>query len=151
SGSTASPRGVMVSHRNLMYSQRMIQTAAEHSGPGLGVCWLPLYHDFGLIAGALQAVFHGAPCVLMSPLSMLQRPIRWLRAVSRYRADPSGGPHFAYELCVQRTRPEERAGLDLSNWSVAGVGAEPINARTLERFADAFGPYGFRPEAFYPC
>jgi acyl-CoA synthetase (AMP-forming)/AMP-acid ligase II len=151
SGSTSAPKGVMVTHRNLMYTERMIQTAVEHAGPGLGVCWLPLYHDFGLIAGVLQAVFHGAPAVLMSPLGMLQRPLRWLRAVARYRADTSGGPNLGYDLCVQRVTPADRADLDLSNWSVAGIGSEPVSARTITRFCEAFAPCGFRPEAFYPC
>ncbi|HEV8058839.1 MAG TPA: fatty acyl-AMP ligase, partial [Gemmataceae bacterium] len=150
SGSTTTPRGVMVSHRNLLHNERMLQEATEHSGPGLGVCWLPLHHDMGLLGGILQALFHGAPVMLMSPLAMVQRPIRWLQAISRYRADTSGGPNFAYDMCVERISAEQKAGLDLSNWSVAIVGAEPINPKTLERFATAFEPCGFRPEAFYP-
>jgi acyl-CoA synthetase (AMP-forming)/AMP-acid ligase II len=151
SGATASPKGVMVTHRNLMYTERAIQTAVEHRGEGLGVCWVPLYHDLGLIAGVLQGVYHGAPVILMSPLGMLQRPVRWLRAVSHYRADTSGGPNFAYDLCVQRIKPEDKQGLDLSNWSVAGIGAELVSASTIERFTEAFAPCGFRSEAFYPC
>src|SRR5439155_10247669 len=113
SGSTAAPKGVMVTHRNLMHNERMIQTALEHSGNRLGVSWLPLYHDMGLIGGVLQGVFHGAPAVLMSPLGLLQRPFRWLQAISRYRADTSGGPNFAYDLCAQRVTPEQKATLDL--------------------------------------
>jgi acyl-CoA synthetase (AMP-forming)/AMP-acid ligase II len=151
SGATAAPKGVMISHRNLVYTEHLIETAAEHQGPGLGVCWLPLYHDFGLIAGVLQAVYHGAAAVLMSPLAMLQRPGRWLRAVTRYRADTSGGPNFGYDLCVQRMPAEEKAGLDLSRWSVAGIGSEPVSARTIDRFCEAFAPCGFRREAFYSC
>src|SRR5262249_15852915 len=116
-----------------------------------GVSWLPLYHDMGLIGGALQGVFHGAPIVLMSPLGLLQRPLRWLQAISRYRADTSGGPNFAYDLCVQRVTPDHKATLDLSGWSVAAIGSEPISHRTIERFTEAFTPCGFRPEAFYPC
>jgi acyl-CoA synthetase (AMP-forming)/AMP-acid ligase II len=151
SGSTAAPKGVEVTHTNLMHNERMIQVAVEHSGEGLGVCWLPLYHDLGLIAGVLQAVFHGAPAVLMPPLAMVQRPLRWLQAVARYRADTSGGPNFAYDLCVQRVTAEQKAGLDLSNWSVAGLGAEPVSIATVRRFSEAFAPCGFRAEAFYPC
>jgi acyl-CoA synthetase (AMP-forming)/AMP-acid ligase II len=151
SGSTAAPKGVEVTHRNLMHNERMIQAAVEHSGEGLGVSWLPLYHDLGLIGGVLQAVFHGAPAVMMPPLAMVQRPFRWLQAVARYRADTSGGPNFAYDLCVQRITPEQKAVLDLSNWSVAGLGSEPVSAATIRRFSEAFAPCGFRPEAFYPC
>jgi acyl-CoA synthetase (AMP-forming)/AMP-acid ligase II len=105
----------------------------------------------GLIGGLLLAVYRGAPCWLMSPVALLQDPLRWLRAISRYRAEASGGPNFAYDLCVQRTTPEQRAALDLSNWIVAAIGSEPISHRTLERFAEAFEPAGFRPEVFYPC
>ena len=153
SGSTAEPKGVMVTHRNLMHNERMIDAAFGHPHTGwrCGVCWLPLFHDMGLIGGVLQPVFNGAPGIMMSPLIVLQRPIRWLRAISRYRACTSGGPSFAYDVCVQRITPEEKAGLDLSSWSVAFNGAEPIRAETLDRFAEAFAPCGFRREAFYPC
>jgi acyl-CoA synthetase (AMP-forming)/AMP-acid ligase II len=151
SGSTGEPKGVMVTHRNLMHNERLIHAAFEHSGPGGGVCWLPAYHDMGLIGGVLQVVLHGASCVLMSPIDFLRRPALWLQAVSRYRADTSGGPGFAFDFCVQRVTPEEKAGLDLSHWSVAAIGSEPISPRTLEEFAAAFAPCGFRPETFYPC
>jgi acyl-CoA synthetase (AMP-forming)/AMP-acid ligase II len=151
SGSTAVPRGVMISHANLMHNEELIHAAMEHSGPGVGVCWLPPYHDMGLIGGILQSLYHPAPCYLMSPLSFLQHPFRWLAAISRYRADTSGGPGFAFDLCVERTTSEQRRSLDLSQWSVAPIGAEPIRPDTLDRFADAFGPCGFRPETWYPC
>jgi acyl-CoA synthetase (AMP-forming)/AMP-acid ligase II len=105
----------------------------------------------GLVGGALQAVFQGSPAVLMSPLGILQKPFRWLQAVSRYRADTSGGPNFAYDLCVQRVTPEQKATLDLSNWTAAVLGAEPISAQSIARFTEAFAACGFRPEAFYPC
>jgi acyl-CoA synthetase (AMP-forming)/AMP-acid ligase II len=151
SGSTAAPKGVLVTHRNLMHNERMLQTALDHFGRGSGVCWLPLYHDMGLVGGVLQAVFQGSPAILMSPLGLLQKPFRWLQAVARYRADTSGGPNFAYDLCVQRLTPEQKAALDLSNWTAAVIGSEPISSRTIERFTEAFAPCGFRPEAFYPC
>src|SRR5205085_1307528 len=114
-------------------------------------CWLPPYHDMGLIGGLLQVVFHGASCWVMSPVAFLQDPFRWLRAISRYGADTSGGPNFAYDFCVQRTTPEQRATLDLRKWSVAAIGSEPVSPQTMERFATAFEASGFRPETFYPC
>jgi acyl-CoA synthetase (AMP-forming)/AMP-acid ligase II len=150
SGSTAAPKGVMVTHGNVMHSSRVLETALEHCGLGSGVCWVPLYHDLGLVAGVFQGLFHRSPVYIMAPLAMLQRPIRWLQAVSRYRADTSGGPNFAFDLCVDRIGAEQKAGLDLSNWSVAGIGAEPISARTMARFTEAFAPCGFWPESFYP-
>lgn len=151
SGSTGDPKGVMVSHRSLMHNERLIHAAFEHSGPGAGVCWLPTYHDMGLVGGVLQVVLHGASCVLMSPVDFLRRPALWLQAISRFGADTSGGPGFAYDHCVQRVSPEEKAGLDLSRWSVAAVGSEPISPRTLGEFTQAFAPHGFRQETFYPC
>ncbi len=151
SGSTALPKGVMVSHANLMHNSRTIATAVEHRGPDCGVCWMPLYHDFALIGGVLQGVFvDDAFVVLMSPLAMVQRPFRWLQAVSRYPTVTSGGPNFAYDLCVQRITAEQKATLDLSHWKVAGIGSEPISAGTMARFAAAFAQCGFVPEAFYP-
>jgi len=151
SGSTAEPKGVMVSHGNLLYSERMIQTAFDQNEDSVIVGWLPLYHDMGLIGNVLQPLYVGGRCVLMSPVAFLQRPFRWLQAISNYKATTSGGPNFAYDLCVQRTTPEERAMLDLSSWSVAFNGAEPVRAESMERFADVFASCGFRRESFYPC
>ena len=113
--------------------------------------WLPTYHDMGLVGGVLYSVFFGRPCVLMSPLAFLQNPVRWLRAITRYRVTISGGPNFAYDLCAQKVTDAEMQGLDLSTWDVAFNGAEPIRAATLERFAERFAPVGFRREALYPC
>ena len=113
--------------------------------------WTPLFHDMGLILNALQALYVGAPCHLMAPSQFMQRPLTWLRLISRYRIDVAGGPNFGFDLCVDRLRPEAAEGLDLSRWRVAFNGAEPVRAETLERFAEAFAPYGFRREAFYPC
>jgi acyl-CoA synthetase (AMP-forming)/AMP-acid ligase II len=151
SGSTSAPRGVMVSHGNLMYNQYLIQRYFEHSSRSQGVIWLPPYHDMGLIGGILQPLYCGFPVTLMSPIVFLQRPFRWLQAISRFRATTSGGPNFAYDLCVRKITPEQRATLDLSSWDVAVNGAEPINCETLERFTEYFRPCGFRLEAFYPC
>ena len=151
SGSTGTPKGVVLTHRNLLANQQSIRIAFGHTEEYVGLGWLPLYHDMGLIGKVLQPVYLGIPCILMSPVAFLQKPIRWLRAISRYRVSTSGGPNFAYELCVQATTPEQRDGLDLSCWKVAFNGAEPVRAETLERFAEAFAPYGFRPSAFYPC
>ena len=151
SGSTAAPKGVMLSHANLVHNLRQIKAAFAVTEESRGVCWLPPYHDMGLIGGVLQPLFSGATTILMSPLAFLQRPLRWLEAISQSRTTISGGPNFAYELCVRKTTPEQRATLDLSSWRVAFTGAEPIQAATLRRFAEAFAPSGFRAEAFYPC
>ena len=151
SGSTSTPKGVMVRHRNLVHNEAMIQSAFDQDRESVVVSWLPLYHDMGLIGGVLQPLFLGARCVLMAPHAFLQKPIRWLEAIARYGATTSGGPDFAYALCVRRTSPEDRARLDLSSWRVAFNGAEPVRAETLEAFAEAFAGSGFDRQAFYPC
>ncbi|MES1240588.1 MAG: amino acid adenylation domain-containing protein, partial [Acidobacteriota bacterium] len=151
SGSTGTPKGVRVGHRHLLHNEEMIRRAFRQSEESVVVGWLPLYHDMGLIGNVLQPLYTGARCVLMSPVAFLQRPARWLEAVSRFRGTTSGGPNFAWELCARRMSEEEKSGLDLSSWEVAFTGAEPVRAETLDRFVEAFGPYGFRREAFYPC
>jgi acyl-CoA synthetase (AMP-forming)/AMP-acid ligase II len=151
SGSTAAPRGVVLTHGNLLHNCRWIQRRFEHTRDSRGLIWLPPYHDMGLIGGILQPLHLGCPCYLMSPTSVFSNPFSWLQAVSRYRATSSGGPNFAYELCVRKVTPEQRATLDLSCWQVAFTGAEPVRADTLERFTELFSPCGFRREAFYPC
>jgi len=151
SGSTASPRGVMVSHANLLHNTRQIERRFEIDPDSRGVIWLPPFHDMGLIGGVLQGVQSGFPIALMPPVAFLRRPARWLEAITRKRATISGGPNFAYDVCVERITPAERVGLDLSTWDVAFNGAEPVRAATLERFVDAFAGCGFKKEAFYPC
>jgi acyl-CoA synthetase (AMP-forming)/AMP-acid ligase II len=151
SGSTATPKGVMVSHANLLHNQRMIRAGFAHDAQTVVVGWLPLYHDMGLIGNMLQPLYLGVPCVLMSPFAFLQRPLRWLQAMTRYQATTSGGPNFAYDLCVRKIAVEQRAALDLRSWRVAYNGAEPVRSESLQRFAAAFAPCGFRAEAFYPC
>jgi amino acid adenylation domain-containing protein len=151
SGSTASPKGVMISHRNLMHNQRLIQRAFGQDEDSVIVSWLPLYHDMGLIGAVLQPIYVGARCVLMAPAAFLQRPVRWLQAISRYRGTRSGAPNFAFDLCVRRVDAADKQQLDLSCWSVAFNGAEPVQAATLDRFANAFAGCGFRREALRPC
>ncbi|HEY0734516.1 MAG TPA: amino acid adenylation domain-containing protein, partial [Herpetosiphonaceae bacterium] len=151
SGSTALPKGVMLSHGNLLHNSTLIHHAFGHTPESRGVIWLPPYHDMGLIGGVIQPLYAGFPVTLMSPVDFLQRPLRWLQAISRYRGTTSGGPNFAYELCVNKVTPEQIATLDLSSWDLAFNGAEPIRPETLDRFATAFAPCGFRHAAFYPC
>lgn len=151
SGSTAAAKGTMLTHRNLCYNLAQIHRCFGHSEDSQGVIWLPPYHDMGLIGGILQPLYGDFPVVLMSPIDFLKRPFRWLQAVSRYQATTSGGPNFAYELCVRKITPEQRATLDLSHWDVAFNGAEPVRYETLRRFAEVFTPAGFRYQAFYPC
>jgi acyl carrier protein len=151
SGSTGTPKGVMLRHSNLLHNCAVIAHAFEHTRSSRCVFWLPCYHDMGLVGGILAPLYQGCPNVLMSPMAFLQRPFRWLQAISRYRGTTSGGPNFAYDLCIRKITPEQRAKLDLSCWSVAFNGAEPVRGETLDRFAEVFEPCGFRREAFYPC
>ncbi len=151
SGSTGTPKGVMLNHANLMHNSALIAYAFEHTRSGHGMFWLPSYHDMGLIGGILQPLYIGQWPVLMSPVAFLQKPVRWLQAISRYKATISGGPNFAYDLCVRKVTAEQRETLDLSSWNLAFNGAEPVREETLEAFAKMFAPCGFRREAFYPC
>ena len=151
SGSTQAPKGVMVTHRNLLHNSDAIKQFFGNGPHSSGVIWLPPYHDMGLIGGIIQPIYADSTAVIMTPVAFIQRPLRWLQAISKYRATVSGGPNFAYDLCVERISPEARATLDLSCWEVAFCGAEPVRNETLERFTAAFGPCGFKREAFYPC
>lgn len=151
SGSTGTPKGVAVTHGNLLANARMMAASLGQRSDSVFVSWLPLHHDMGLIGNMLQSLYLGSGCVLMSPVDFVARPLRWLRAISRYRAHTSGAPNFAYEHCVDRVRPEDLAGLDLSSWATAFCGAEPVRARTMARFAEKFAPAGFDARALYPC
>ena len=151
SGSTAKPKGVKIAHDNLLHNLTAIHNCFQHHPQSRGVIWLPPYHDMGLIGGILQPLYGGFSVILMSPLMFLQNPLRWLKAISLYKATTSGGPNFAYDLCVRKYNPEQPLDLDLSSWELAFNGAEPINYDTLANFAETFSVYGFRPEAFYPC
>jgi acyl-CoA synthetase (AMP-forming)/AMP-acid ligase II len=151
SGSTGHPKGVVVTHANLMANQRALRCALQTNRDTIYVSWLPLYHDMGLIGHALPAIYLAASCVIMPPTAFLQKPIRWLRAISQYHGTHSGGPNFAYELCLQRVSAEARVGLDLESWEAAFNGGEPIRADTIKRFCKTFESSGFKREAMYPC
>jgi acyl-CoA synthetase (AMP-forming)/AMP-acid ligase II/acyl carrier protein len=151
SGSTGTPKGVMLTHRNLLHNAAVVRAAVEHTPEDKYVSWLPTFHDMGMMAGVLQPLYSGIPVVLMSPAAFLQSPFRWLRAISEHGATTSGGPNFAYDLCAAKVSDEQLAGLDLSSWSVAFNGSEPVRSGTLARFAARFAPCGFRPGVLYPC
>lgn len=150
SGSTGQPKGVALTHRNLLANIRVMGQAAGATGSDTFVSWLPLYHDMGLIGAWLGCMYFGVPLVVMSPQAFLIRPSRWLWAIHANRATMSAGPNFAYELCLSKIRDDEIEGLDLSSWRLAYNGAEPVSADTIERFGDRFAPYGFRREAITP-
>ncbi len=150
SGSTASPKGVMVSHANLLHNLAYGDATERNDADSVSVSWLPVYHDMGLIEGTLLPLYRGYPAYLMPPGAFLQRPARWLQAITRYRATNSGGPNFAYELCLRKVSAEERERLDLSRWRVAYNGAEPIRRETLERFVQTFTPRGLRWKSMLP-
>jgi acyl-CoA synthetase (AMP-forming)/AMP-acid ligase II len=145
------PKGVQLTHRNLAAQGRMLVEAYHFSPETTYVSWNPLYHDMGLTGSVVAPVSVGCHSVLMAPMAFLQRPLRWLHAISRHRAQISGGPNFAFDLCVRKATEEDLETLDLSSWTEAFNGAEPIRAETIERFASTFARCGFRREATYPC
>lgn len=154
SGSTHKPKGVMLSHRNFLSNSHMLDVASRLPGQqpeARCVSWLPLYHDMGLMCGVIQPVYFGSESILMSPLSFLQKPLRWLQAISEYRGTYSSAPNFAYELCVKKVTEADKATLDLHSWIFTLNGAEPIQAETQQRFAEAFAECGFKATAFFPA
>ncbi|OLP52979.1 siderophore biosynthesis protein [Rhizobium rhizosphaerae] len=151
SGSTSDPKGVMVTHGNLIANLAQISRAFRYSDNDRSACWLPHYHDMGLIDGLLSPVFNGFPVALMAPAAFLRRPLRFLELASHVRATVIGGPNFAYEHCAEKAAPDAMPGLDLSAIRIAYNGAEPIRPKTLKRFAAAFAPHGFSWDAFYCC
>ncbi|MBI2383038.1 MAG: AMP-binding protein, partial [Gammaproteobacteria bacterium] len=151
SGSTGNPKGVVLTHRNLLANIRALGQVVRLRPDDVYVSWLPLYHDMGLIASWLTSLYFGLPFVLMSPLAFLARPQRWLRAIQHYRGTLSGAPNFAYELCARRIPDAELEGLDLSSWRVAYNGSEPVGADTVERFIAHFGRHGFSAGAMMPA
>jgi fatty-acyl-CoA synthase len=150
SGSTGDPKGVMLTHANLLANIRAMGEAVQIGPDDVGISWLPLYHDMGLIGAWLTLLHFGAPLAVMSPLAFLTRPERWLQAFHKHRGTITAAPNFAYELCVRKIADKDIKGIDLSSWRAALNGAEPVNPETLERFAERFASYGFRREAQLP-
>ncbi|HEV2960558.1 MAG TPA: fatty acyl-AMP ligase [Candidatus Angelobacter sp.] len=151
SGSTSAPKGVMVRHANLLHNQECMRCAFGHDEESVIVNWLPLDHHIGLIGGVLQPIYAGAQGILLSPLDFLRRPLTWLETISRFHATTSGGPDFAYDLCLKKIKPEEREGLDLRSWKVAFNSTEHVRPDTVVNFSSEFGACGFRLHAFRPC
>lgn len=150
SGSTGNPKGVVVTHENMLANLAMLYEALEVNTDSVYISWLPYFHDMGLIGVILEALYAGVPAVMMSPAHFLQKPVRWLQAISRYGGTVSGAPNFAYDLCVDKIKEEDLEGIDLSSWKVAFNGAEPVSAATLNRFCERFEKYGFKRSAFLP-
>jgi acyl-CoA synthetase (AMP-forming)/AMP-acid ligase II len=151
SGSTSQPKGVMVSHANLLHNLEMIRQGFHIDSEETAVIWLPNYHDMGLIGGILEPLYYGGTSILMSPFHFLQRPLRWLQAISNYKSTISGGPNFAFDIGVEKTTPEQRQELDLSSWRCAFSGAEPVRYETMKRFIETFAISGLKPDIFSPC
>jgi acyl-CoA synthetase (AMP-forming)/AMP-acid ligase II len=151
SGSTSEPRGVAVSHANLLANLEMIRKSLGNTKRSTYVNWVPLYHDMGLILNALEALYVGALCVLMAPNGFMQRPLNWLRAIDHYRGEVGCSPNFGFDLCVSRYRADQMQGVDLSSWKVALNGAEPVHAETIKRFVETFAGHGFDPAAVFPA
>lgn len=151
SGSTGKPKGVMVSHGNLIANSRTIEHCFQNKREHVLVSWLPPYHDMGLIGSIIQPAYVGSSMYLMAPVTFLQRPYRWLQAISKYKGQTNGGPNFAYDLCIEKITPAQKKTLDLSCWELAFSGAEPVRAETIARFSEYFRECGFQSQAFYPC
>jgi acyl-CoA synthetase (AMP-forming)/AMP-acid ligase II len=151
SGSTSLPKGVIIRHRNIMANNRMLKDSFGLERSSTVVGWTPLYHDQGLIGNLLHPLYIGAKCVLMPPIAFLRSPMLWLRTISKYRAHTSGGPNFAFNLCVDKFDAAQCEGVDLSSWKIAFNGAEPVSPTTMTRFCETFAPYGFDSRAMFPC
>jgi acyl-CoA synthetase (AMP-forming)/AMP-acid ligase II len=150
SGSTATPKGVMLSHYNLMFHASYLQKACGYDRHSVSVTWMPYFHDYGLVEGIMVPLYNGTPCYLMSPFAFIKRPVQWLRNMSKYGGTHSQAPNFAYDLCVRKVKPKDIDELDLGSWQAAGNAAEPINPKVMEDFVDTFRKCGFKWEAFAP-
>lgn len=148
SGSISDPKGVMISHANILHNLEMLQGAYRHTDESRIVCWLPFFHDWGLIGGLLQPIYSGIESILYDPFEFVRKPRSWLETISRFGATVSGAPNFAYDQCLHTMGPEDCVDLDLSSWKVAIVGAEPIRAETLDRFSEKFASCGFQRKSF---
>jgi acyl-CoA synthetase (AMP-forming)/AMP-acid ligase II len=153
SGSTGQPKGVVLRHASVLHNLALIVENGSDGGgerPPSFISWLPMFHDMGLISSVVEPIYAGYDAVLMPPVAFVHRPFSWLRAISNVGRANAAAPNFAYEMCARRSRPDQRAQLDLSGWTIALVGAEPVRARTMRLFAETFAPCGFRPETFFP-
>lgn len=151
SGSTGNPKGVMVTHQNIISNLKAIDESCLHAPGSKIVSWMPVFHDMGLIYGVLQPIFSSCVAYLMSPVLFMQNPFEWLNAISVYKGNYSTGPNFAYDLCVEQISDEQKKELDLSSWMAAGCAAEPVRSQTLKKFAQSFSSAGFSTTAFSPC
>jgi acyl-CoA synthetase (AMP-forming)/AMP-acid ligase II len=150
SGSTSTPKGVMLTHYNLMHHSRYLQQACGYDTNSVTVTWMPYFHDYGLVEGMIVPLYNGHPCYVMSPFSFIKRPLNWLQNMSKYKGTHSQAPNFAYDLCTRRIKAKQIAELDLSSWEAAGNAAEPINPHVMAKFVETFSPCGFKWEAFAP-
>ncbi|MDJ0682728.1 MAG: fatty acyl-AMP ligase [Xenococcaceae cyanobacterium MO_167.B52] len=150
SGSTSTPKGVMLTHYNLMHHCRYLKEACGYDTDSVSITWMPYFHDYGLVEGMMVPLYNGHPCYVMSPFAFIKRPLNWLKNISTYKGTHSQAPNFAYDLCIRRIKPQQIAELDLSSWQAAGNAAEPINPQVMAKFMDTFSPCGFKWEAFAP-
>ncbi len=141
----------MLSYKNLMFHSAYLNKACGYEPDSATVTWMPYFHDYGLVEGLMQPLYNGTPCYVMSPFAFIKQPLRWLEAISHYKATHSQAPNFAYDLCVRRAKPKQLQTLDLSSWRAAGNAAEPINPKVMERFFETFEPCGFRWNTFAPA
>ncbi|OKH26188.1 AMP-dependent synthetase [Hydrococcus rivularis NIES-593] len=151
SGSTSTPKGVMLSHFNLIHHAGYLQKACGYEPNSVTLTWMPYFHDYGLVEGMMVPLYNGTPCYLQSPFAFIKRPVQWLKNITKYRVTHSQAPNFAYDLCIRRVKPKDLEELDLSSWQAAGNAAEPINPKVMAKFVETFSPCGFAWETFAPA